>query len=79
MMQKVAWNAMNSRCGIVDPSRGSKVTSFRNAWPRPPMNPLPSSNASEYPTSAQVTVATASAATHIMNVFRVFFERTRPA
>ena len=29
--------------------------------------------------SAHVTAATAIAATHIMNVLRVFFERTRPA
>jgi hypothetical protein len=29
--------------------------------------------------SAQVTVAIAIAATHIMKVFRVFLERTRPA
>ena len=29
--------------------------------------------------AAQVTVATASAATHIMNVFSVFLERTSPA
>ena len=29
--------------------------------------------------SAQVTVAIAIAARHIMNVLRVFFERTRPA
>jgi hypothetical protein len=29
MMQKVAWNAKKTRCGIVVPSRGSKVTSFR--------------------------------------------------
>ena len=27
MMQKVAWNAKNTRWGIVVPSRGSKVTS----------------------------------------------------
>ena len=27
MMQKVAWKAMKSRCGIVVPSRGTKVTS----------------------------------------------------
>ena len=35
MMQNVAWKAMNSRCGIVVPSRGSNVTSCRNAWSRP--------------------------------------------
>ena len=40
--------------------------------------PLPS-NASEYPTADQVTVATASAATHIMNVLSVFFDHTSPA
>ena len=37
MMQKLAWKAMKSRCGIVVPSRGSKATSFRKAWSRPPM------------------------------------------
>ena len=31
MMQKVAWKAKNSRCGIVWPSSGSNVTSFMNA------------------------------------------------
>ena len=43
------------------------------------MNPLPSPNASEYPTSAHETVTTARAAMHIMNVLRLFFARTRPA
>ena len=47
MMQNVAWKAKNSRCGIVPPSRGSKPTSFRNAWSKPPMMPLPSSKAIE--------------------------------
>ena len=47
MMQNVAWNAKNRRCGIVVPSRGSNATPLRNAWPRPPMR-LPSpSKASE--------------------------------
>ncbi len=47
MMQKVAWKAKNSRCGIVDPSRGAKSTPLRKACPKPPMNPLPSSKANE--------------------------------
>jgi hypothetical protein len=47
MTQKVAWNAMNSRCGIVVPSRGSNVTSRRSAWSSPPMIGVPSSKASE--------------------------------
>jgi hypothetical protein len=43
MMQNVPWKTKNNRCGIVVPSRGSNVTSFRNAWPRPPMrSPVPS-------------------------------------
>ena len=37
MMQKVAWKAKKTRCGIVVPSRGSKVTSCRATWPRPPI------------------------------------------
>jgi hypothetical protein len=47
MTQKVAWNAKKSRCGIVPPSRGSKVTSLRKACPKPPMISLPSSKANE--------------------------------
>ena len=46
-MQNVAWKAKNSRCGIFVPSRGVKPTSLRNAWPNPPMKPLPSENANE--------------------------------
>jgi hypothetical protein len=43
MMQKVAWNAKKTRCGIVVPSRGSNVTSCRNALFRPPIrSPVPS-------------------------------------
>ncbi len=79
MTQKVAWKAKKTRCGIVVPSRGSKVTSCSPTWPRPPIrSPVPS-KASEYPTSAQVIVTTASAAMHIMKVLSAFFERTRPA
>jgi hypothetical protein len=41
---------------------------------------LPSpSKAKRVADRAQVTVATAIAATHIMKVLSVFFERTRPA
>ncbi len=47
MMQKLAWNTMNRRCGIVEPSRGSKSTPCRNAWSSPPMIALPSSKAIE--------------------------------
>jgi hypothetical protein len=79
MMQNVVWNAKKTRCGIVVPSRGTKSTPCRNALPSPPIrSPVPS-NASEYPTAAHVTVAIAIAATDIMNVLSVFFERTRPA
>ena len=47
MMQKVAWNAMKSRCGIVVPSRGSKVTSCRaDVAEAADRSPVPS-NASE--------------------------------
>ena len=43
MMQKLAWKTMNRRRGIVVPSRGSKVTSWRNACLNPPMiEPSPS-------------------------------------
>ncbi len=31
MMQKVAWKAKKTRCGIVVPSRGAKSTSFSPA------------------------------------------------
>ena len=47
MMQNVPWNMKKIRCGTVWPSRGSNPTSFRNAWSKFPMNPLPSPNASE--------------------------------
>ena len=47
MMQNVAWKAKNSSCGIAVPARGAKATPCRNAWPRPPMKPLPLANASE--------------------------------
>jgi hypothetical protein len=46
-MQKLAWKAKNTSCGIVVPSRGANVTSCRNAWPNPPTIPLPSLKASE--------------------------------
>ena len=43
MMQKVAWNAKKTRCGIVRPSRGSKPTSCSAKCPRPPIrSPVPS-------------------------------------
>jgi hypothetical protein len=47
MMQNVASNAKNSRWGIVVPARGTNVTSRSNANLKPPMKPLPESNASE--------------------------------
>ncbi len=47
MMQKVAWNAKKTSCGIVVPSRGSKATPLRKAWSKPPMNPPVPSKASE--------------------------------
>ena len=46
-MQNVAWKAMNSRCGIVVPSRGSNATPARPAWSKPPISPFPSENANE--------------------------------
>ena len=79
MMQNVAWKAKNTRCGIVPPSRGAKDTSARKAWSRPPTTGLVPSKASEYPTTAHVTVAIAIAATHIMKVLSVFLDRTSPA
>ena len=47
MMQNVAWKAMNSRCGIVVPSRGSNATPFSPTWSNPPMIALPGANAIE--------------------------------
>ena len=47
MMQNVAWKAKNTRCGIVVPSRGSKPTPLRNAWPSPPTIFASPSKASE--------------------------------
>ena len=47
MMQNVAWKAMNSRCGIVCPSRGSKATPESPTWSRPPTMALPGANAIE--------------------------------
>ncbi len=35
MMQKVAWKAKKTMCGIVWPARGSKPTSCRKAKSRP--------------------------------------------
>ena len=46
-MQNVAWKAMNSRCGIFVPSRGSKSTPRSSAWSSPPMIPPLPSKASE--------------------------------
>ena len=77
--QKLPWKAKNRSWGMLWPSSGAKPTSLRRAWSKPPMIALPSEKANEYPTSAQETIATPSAAAHIMNVFRVFFERTSPA
>ena len=47
MMQNVPWKAKKTRWGIVVPSRGSKPTPPRNAWPRPPMILASPSKASE--------------------------------
>ena len=47
MMQNEPWKAMNSRCGMVCSSLGTKSTPLRNANPNPPMKPLPSEKASE--------------------------------
>jgi hypothetical protein len=79
MMQKVAWKEKKTSSGIWVPARGAKSTPLRKALPSPPTMLASPSKASEYPTAAQVTAATAIAAMHIMKVLRVFFERTRPA
>ena len=71
-MQNVAWKAMNSMCGIVVPSRGSKPTPLRNAVTETADEPTVAIEGQEYPMTAHEIAATASAATHIMNVFRVF-------
>jgi hypothetical protein len=44
MMQKLAWNAKKTRCGIVESSsRGAKSIPCRNAWSKPPtIEPVPS-------------------------------------
>jgi hypothetical protein len=47
MTQKVAWKAMNSRWGIVVPSRGANVTSCRKACSKPPTIPFASPKAME--------------------------------
>ena len=67
---------MNSRCGIA-PS-GSRPTPRRPANASPPANPLPPSNASEYPTSAHATATVPIALTLIIIVLSVFLERTSP-
>ena len=80
MMQNVAWKAMNSRCGIVVPlarlegrrraGRRSRAADDAVACRR---------RRASSRRAASMIVATAIAATHIMNVFSVFFSRTRPA
>ena len=79
MMQKVASKAMNSSWGMWVPWRGAKPTPCRATMCRPPMKPPLPSKASEYPTSAHVTVAIPIAPTLIMKVLSVFLLRTRPA
>ena len=80
MMQNVAWKAKNSRCGIVVPSRGSNVDVLEErVVEAADERRCPRRTRASSRRRAHVTVATAIAATHIMNVFSVFFARTRPA
>jgi hypothetical protein len=64
---------------MVEPPRGSNVTPCRNAFSRFPITAPDPLNASEYATHAHVIVTAPSAAMLIMNVLRLFFDRTSPA
>jgi len=47
MMQNAASKAKNTSCGISVPALGPNPTPLRNAYLKPPPNPLPDENASE--------------------------------
>ena len=76
MTANVPWNAMNSTWGIVP--CGSSVTPLSRPNCSPPIHAVPGANASEYPSSAQVTPANPNAMNDIIIVFSAFLERTSP-